>query len=177
MSSSHTIAAILIFLKAQPRIKLCNNLSAFIATKTVTRAELMFAPLRSNRFRTELAVVKYGTGPIFFRYELPNILCGFVAKCLTHNVTYSSRKIKRTFISVVLWLSQLPNHLPHDLKSGFRTVVALLGRREFLRQVGTAQTNGIELEINDGSGAEVVPVPSAANTVNKALNCVGHFAA
>jgi hypothetical protein len=76
-----------------------------------------------------------------------------------------------------LWSPQLANHCAHGFKSGFRTVVALLGRREFLRQVGTAQTNGIELEINDWGSAKVVPVPSAANTVNKALNCVGHFAA
>ena len=48
--------------------------------------------------------------------------------------------------------------------------------RKFFRQIGTAQTDGIEMKINDRARTEIIPLIPAANTANESFHGIRHIA-
>jgi hypothetical protein len=55
--------------------------------------------------------------------------------------------------------------------------VSFFSGGEFLRQAGTAQSNRVKLRVPDRYGAKIVPIPTAANAVQEALDRVRYFTA
>src|SRR5262249_45605606 len=73
-------------------------------------------------------------------------------------------------------LPQLADDLPQHLDSCVRTIVPFLCGRKLLRQIDAAPADSLELKIDDRHRAEVIPLPAAADAVNKPLDDVCHLA-